>query len=658
MTVPLLTEDRIHATSRPRLLSLSAAAPLAAGVLTLVAFALRVWTLGRASLWLDEGLSLYYVNRPLTDLFPTLAREDFHPPLYYLLLQGWIHIAGTSEFALRFLSLMLGVLLVPIGYATLREIYRPRGRPSLDLALAVPGSALIMLSPILIYYSQEVRMYSLVACLALLSVLTLLRAARLDGHGWRPWLVFALVTTALFYTHYQGFFLLPALALFALFAGRRVFLHWLGAMALAALLYAPWGLAVAAQVNTKLVNPDYFADSIPPATVISQLVDGFLALDSSLLLMGALLVLTLVGTVAIAWDARRDGGLARRQALLLLAAIVPLVVTGVAVLIMPKFATRYALLAAPALDLVLVLLLFAAVWRGWVGWRALYTVLVCAVLLFTGKQMWRAVQSTEPPHEDARGIAEYMTGRAKSDEAIVMVENARAAFEYYYRGAAPVSGVHVGLDFADGAQQLNQVLRSQPTRVWLVLWHNEFADPTAMVISELQRRSKGPPTVRSNYREYTLMRFDMADWSPVEALPRPQQALDANFGDRLKLVGADTLTPQPNMLRWILYWQALQPLTSDYSVALRLRDADGKVVLTHNQAPSTPYLASGAMPVGETVRGYTEVRLPSSVPPGKYDVEILVWDIQEQRNLDTVGQGGSAGIVVPLAPIEVPRSGK
>ena len=122
------------------------------------------------------------------------------------------------------------------------------------------------------------------------------------------------------------------------------------------------------------------------------------------------------------------------------------------------------------------------------------------------------------------------------------------------------------------------------------------------------------------------------------------------------MVGADALAPQSGKLRWILYWQTREPLTNDYSVALRLRNAAGQAVLTHNQPPVTPYLASAAMPVGETLRGYTEVKLPASLPPGTYDVDILVWDIQEQRNLDVIGPNGPAGIVVPLAPIDVPSS--
>ena len=214
--------------------------------------------------------------------------------------------------------------------------------------------------------------------------------------------------------------------------------------------------------------------------------------------------------------------------------------------------------------------------------------------------------------------------------------------------------MHVGFDFERGARQLNEFLVTRPERVWLVLWHHEFADPTGMVITELARRSKGEAFVRNTFPGYSLMRYELGDWSPVVATPPPQQPLDIHFEDALTLMGADRLDDQGRTVRWILYWQAPRQLDRQYSIALQFRAPDGQIRLTHDQSPSTPYLRTQHFPPGETVRGLTEVELPADLAPGRYDVDVLVWDTAAQRNLSVVDSGGQPmGIAARLGQVEV-----
>jgi hypothetical protein len=107
-------------------------------------------------------------------------------------------------------------------------------------------------------------------------------------------------------------------------------------------------------------------------------------------------------------------------------------------------------------------------------------------------------------------------------------------------------------------------------------------------------------------------------------------------------------------LRWILYWQAREKLEHDLSIAIQLRDATGQVRLTHDQAPSTPYLETDQFPVGVTLRGLTQVTLPRDLEPGVYDIHVLVWDKTAQRNLDLLNaEGRPLGIAVPLGRVDV-----
>ena len=71
--------------------------------LIFLATSLQFWALDAQSLWYDEGFSVWLSEKSLSEIV-ALTAADIQPPLYYLLLHGWIKLVGKSEFALRFLS--------------------------------------------------------------------------------------------------------------------------------------------------------------------------------------------------------------------------------------------------------------------------------------------------------------------------------------------------------------------------------------------------------------------------------------------------------------------------------------------------------------------------------------------------------------------------
>ena len=81
----------------------------------LLAFGLRVYRLGVESLWYDETVSVYLAGQSVPGLVAHTA-GDIHPPGYYLLLHAWLRLAGSSEFAVAFLSLFFGLFLVALAY--------------------------------------------------------------------------------------------------------------------------------------------------------------------------------------------------------------------------------------------------------------------------------------------------------------------------------------------------------------------------------------------------------------------------------------------------------------------------------------------------------------------------------------------------------------
>ena len=95
-------------------------------LLMLIAFTLRAVSLDAQSLWRDEVDAMRFATAPLDEVLSNFTRPGWNGPFYFLLLRGWIALTGTSEYAMRFLSLCFGVLCVPLAYALGRRLFNPQ----------------------------------------------------------------------------------------------------------------------------------------------------------------------------------------------------------------------------------------------------------------------------------------------------------------------------------------------------------------------------------------------------------------------------------------------------------------------------------------------------------------------------------------------------
>jgi 4-amino-4-deoxy-L-arabinose transferase-like glycosyltransferase len=215
--------------------------------ITGLATALRLYALDKQSLWYDEAFSVYLARMDLGEIADRTA-ADIQPPLYYFLLHGWIRLFGDGEPALRSLSVLFGVLAVPLIYGVGRQLFRRR--PAGLLA-----ALLLAVSPLHIWYGQETRMYTLLILLCLLSsYLLLLLAARRDGENRGGvvgdvglWLAYTLTSIAALYTHYFALFILAFQAIYLLmvwggqgFRPRRLAVGGLISGVAIGLAYLPW----------------------------------------------------------------------------------------------------------------------------------------------------------------------------------------------------------------------------------------------------------------------------------------------------------------------------------------------------------------------------------------------------------------------------------
>src|SRR5437762_2932904 len=87
---------------------------LALGVLTLSGLVLRLVDLDRESFWLDEAGRAAIAAQPLAAIPTAVSVVELSPPLYHLLLHGWLRLVGDADGAVRLLSALLGAAAIPI----------------------------------------------------------------------------------------------------------------------------------------------------------------------------------------------------------------------------------------------------------------------------------------------------------------------------------------------------------------------------------------------------------------------------------------------------------------------------------------------------------------------------------------------------------------
>src|SRR5450759_1353360 len=126
-------------------------------VALLAGFALRVYRLGDANVWWDEGYSVYLARKGLLELaVETLG--DVHPPIHYWILHFWIRLVGETEFAVRYSSLLFGILGIALVYWLGRRLFGSRQGRGVGLMAAF----LLAFARFHVEWSQQIRMYTLV----------------------------------------------------------------------------------------------------------------------------------------------------------------------------------------------------------------------------------------------------------------------------------------------------------------------------------------------------------------------------------------------------------------------------------------------------------------------------------------------------------------
>ncbi len=510
---------------------------LSLGVLTLYAFWLRLDRLTEEGLWFDEGLSVIWARRSLPALLSTSVYEDIHPPLHYLLLHFWMLVAGQSEFAVRFLSVVLGLLLVPLTFALVRELYAA-DTPARWKLLAAGAAGLVGLSPFLVYYSRETRMYALLIVLSTAMLWALLHATRTASR--RAWIAYAFLLALSLYTHYSALLLLVITVAFALVLGREIACRWVRYTGIAMLLYSPWLPAVYLQATRFIRTPDFYPGELEVSTTLASFATAALPSVAPALSLGLLAALLVLLGGRLVRQVQLGLASAQRESLILMAGVLPVALLALVMTRVPKFEVRYAIIAIVPLYISLVIGL-AALISGYAHQRLLLLILLLVGAIVTlGSQnvsVGNDLPGVDRRREDARGLSAYLSANVRPNDAILLVDDTPYAFQYYYRGQALWYGLHVGFDFELAAQKLNEILAIRPQRIWLAQWRPNWGDPTDMVVTELRRVGREVP-VNQKFHNFGLRAFDIETFGQaVKATPTPTISFYADFAGGLSLQG-------------------------------------------------------------------------------------------------------------------------
>jgi len=222
-------------------------------------FAIGAYTLGYAQrdLDIDERWVLVFIRESVAGMifrerwtldnfeYPT-GREPLtatttplYPPLYFFLLKLWTAVLGTSVSSCRAFSLMFAVWSIYLIYRLGAELYSE--------SEGMWASLLLTFSNFHLYYATEIKMYSMVLALSLLSSLRFFRAyIRTDERKDRC--MYVLVTLMLTWTFWFAWFLVVGQMVYMVLhttqrQGRSL-KPWLRAFSLLILLALPWVVLV------------------------------------------------------------------------------------------------------------------------------------------------------------------------------------------------------------------------------------------------------------------------------------------------------------------------------------------------------------------------------------------------------------------------------
>ncbi|HEY3340435.1 MAG TPA: glycosyltransferase family 39 protein [Anaerolineae bacterium] len=618
-------------------------------IICLFAAGIRLYDIAPLSVWFDEGIAINAARQP--NLWAVVTADPTNPPVYYLLLHVGIRLFGDSEFALRWCSLMIGLLIVPLGYLLGQAFFNRRAGGLAALLMAF--------SPPLWWASREVRMYGLLA--VLMCVLALAWWRLIKRPTCRAWIVLWVAELALLYTHTTG----PIAALWVNIVTPLVWLTqhqlrrpdwriWYAGQAVLLVCYAPWLIArfVLVPGANQVVAAPPVIGLVLAGQVWQGLWSGAWEMVSHQPLLATLSMALLVWTVLlIPWRIQAARWLTLHVLVLSAGLIAGLIFVRIGL------HGRYLVMVVPLLLVVIAGGLAQLRWqtvREDLRWHAangsrysavaasntlMPAVIVLASIPFFAVSGYSiSIAATDPAyqHDGVRDMVDYYAQTLNANDTVLAWSYAdRYDLAYYW----PRLGVQAKRVTLPEGQDLDVVAPLLPKqgRVALNVWYTQRADQRRMLSCLLTGGNVNPPSVYTVYGmsdelyaaapsqlptwTHAEAHFSVADLSGLAALPR--QTADQALCLPIRIVTTQTTT-------------------HDLKVALVVRNALGwEVARTDALFARADQKTSSQLGPGEMLTAYPLLWLPYGTPPGEYTLVARIYDDSTLSGYDVLSDTGA-----------------
>ncbi len=463
-----------------------------------------VFTLYSQSLRLDESQSIWVATKSVGEIL-NFVGQDVHVPLYFLLLHFWIQIFGTDVFVSRLLSLIFFILSFFAIYKLASEVS--------DNRLAILTIALFSLSPFIIWYAAETRMYTLFILISTLQSLSFIVFFKSAGKSGKT----ALLVTSLlgFFTHYFFVFQLftQIIFLFAKYtpslfqrnlepnlALRQIIFKFFLISGSAFVLFFPWIIYVfrlGSASNTQPLIPQPSTYNIFQTFI--NFLFGFQSQDIQSTLVSlwplSIIIMFLIFTKRVKFRPRLLD-------YFVLLTILPVILAFIiSIILRPLFLSRYLIFVTPSLFLILAWILLTLI-------RKKVMVGVFLAFLSLAALVYQNISVYSPIKEDYRQVADYLNQKTTPKDIIVISSPFTIyPVEYYYKGGAAMDTIPSWDRFTKGIippfskeKLVSQVdnYKTQNIRIFLVLSYDqgyekdirEYFDKSTQLLDQ-QRFSPG-----------------------------------------------------------------------------------------------------------------------------------------------------------------------
>jgi len=400
-------------------------------VVLFVGIILRVYGLSEQYYWFDEFSTLKAV-RSLDSII-----SGSRPPLYLVFAHFWFGNFGTSEEVTRLLSIIFGVSSIALIYIVGKSLFNQK--------VGVLSAFFMSVSQFQIYYSQEVRYYSLYQLLTLISFFFYIRL--LNSKSYIHIVLYIFSTILLYYSHDFAFLIIAVQNLYVLIKYKtlRSFIpKWFLSQFVILLCIAPGLIRTFSYKITGEGGPNW----IPPPNMWSPLHTfydymGLGEIPSSIVAVIAIIFL-LIGTVIYfliigkeKWREslnqliavfKRSWNIKSETMLVVLWFFVPIALTLImSEVLKPMYLSRYLISSAPACYILVALLITKVKKVIPIG----IILITYAILISPGLYDYY----TKPVRGDWREIGSYIKENDKSRHSIVLISHTGLpVFNWYSKG--------------------------------------------------------------------------------------------------------------------------------------------------------------------------------------------------------------------------------